>query len=382
MLKTLILLTPVYVSLFWAITLTGNKENKNAPKRLLSVLLYLIAICFFFHYLYFAPYPELYIYIDILLYLLGSLLFPIFYIYFRLLTVDSVFSLKKHGLYLLIPNITVAVYIIGVFFTPFYEYRTWLFNEHTYPESMQIYFLGIMRLILKIQFLLITIACFIGSYSLIKKYGAKAEEFYSDLNDGKYNNAKKLSLTIVYASVACFIAAAAGREFITMKDYSIYIIWTVLSVTFYMIGYLGMKQKPVNPTFEKENDTEEFNNLEQELLPETQLKILERLIFEFEKNKIFLDSQLTINEVVRIVGTNRSYISAVINQHYNQHFCSFVNTYRLNELEKALIKDPQSTNEALAHQSGFGSISSMKRSVQAVSGISFSEWRDQKMKGL
>ncbi|MEI6753099.1 MAG: hypothetical protein WCK78_08010 [Paludibacter sp.] len=63
-------------------------------------------------------------------------------------------------------------------------------------------------------------------------------------------------------------------------------------------------------------------------------------------------------------------------------FVLFVNTYRLNELEKALIKDPQSTNEALAQQSGFGSISSMKRSVQAGGGISFSEWKDKKTKGL
>lgn len=377
MIRILFLLTPVYVSLFWAIALTVNNENQNAPRLLLSKLLFLIAISFFFHFLYFAPYPELYVYVDILLYLFGSLLFPLFYIYFRLLTVDSVFSFKKHGIYLLIPNITVVVYITAVFFTPSNEYRTWLFNEHAYNESTYIYFLNIIRLILRIQLMVITIACFIGSYSLIKKYGAKAEEYYSDIIDGKFHNAKKLSSTIVYASIICFVAVAAGRQFIIVKEYSIYIIWTVLSLTFYIIGYMGMKQKPVNPTFELENEMSLFNNTEQELYQEAQKKVLYKLTIEFEENKLFLDNQLTINELARIVGTNRSFISAVINQHYNQNFCSFVNFYRLYELENIFLENPHYANETLAQRCGFGSVSSMKRSLKTKTGLSISEWKKQ-----
>ncbi|MFZ4725412.1 MAG: hypothetical protein ACOYMD_08165, partial [Paludibacter sp.] len=70
----------------------------------------------------------------------------------------------------------------------------------------------------------------------------------------------------------------------------------------------------------------------------------------------------------------------IINQQYNQNFCSFVNSYRIAELEKVLCKNPEYTNESLAEFCGFGSVNSLKRSVFAKTGLSMPEWKKQIIK--
>jgi len=139
---------------------------------------------------------------------------------------------------------------------------------------------------------------------------------------------------------------------------------------------MGYKQKPLNPTFDLTLDkpTEDYTGPD---LTNVQKKILHKLLEAFEEQKIYLNSQLNILQVVQIVGANRSYISAVINRQYNQNFCSFVNGYRLEELRRVYIANPDYSNETLAEMSGFGSVNSLKRSIYAKTGLTVTEWKKQ-----
>lgn len=84
---------------------------------------------------------------------------------------------------------------------------------------------------------------------------------------------------------------------------------------------------------------------------------------------------MTIQDVALAVGTNRTYVSAIINQTYTLNFCRFVNEYRLKALEKLLSNDLNMTYPALAEQCGFGSVDSMKRAVRTKMGGTIAEWR-------
>ncbi len=80
-------------------------------------------------------------------------------------------------------------------------------------------------------------------------------------------------------------------------------------------------------------------------------------------------------DVVEAIGTNRTYISQIINQKYNQNFCSFVNGYRIEDLKQVIIEYPNLKIEELAEKGGFGSINSMKRAIFSKTGLNFSEWK-------
>lgn len=376
MIRIIFLLAPVFVSLFWAVTLMGDKKKYSAPRLFLAKYMILSAIIFTSHFLYFAPLPNIYIYFDIPLQFIGICAFPLYHVYFRLLTVDEKFTLKAHGKYLLIPIAIAMIYSIGVLFAPADEYKAWLFNKTVDVTSGAIRFLGIMRSVLHIVFAGTIVLSLAGNYWLITKYGHKAEQFYSDIRDAKQKNAKMLIYSILAMGLLSLVFRLIGREFLLPKDFFIYSGWSMFTVMLYLMGNSGLQQKTLNPYFEPAGITKK------EYLPlKTTVKEWEKLqaliLEEFVVNKIYLNSDLNIVDIVKKVGTNRTYLSAFINQQYNQNFCSFVNDYRIKEVQKVMLENPECTSQYLADHCGFGSVNSMKRAVYARSAISLSELKNQ-----
>ncbi len=376
MIKIILLLSPIFVTLFWSITLAGNNKKYSTPRRFLGRFMLFPLIIYIAHFLYFAPLPDIYPYFDVILQYASLLVFPIYYIYFRLLTVDEKFSLRAHFRFLALPTLIFIVYGIGVLFTPTNEFRAWLYDGNAFPDSPHIKFLSFMRIIIRVTYLAQVLLSVTGNYLLIKKYGDKAEQFYSDIQDGRYNNAKMLNYSIIFMSIAAFTFTALGRQFLISQDVVIYLGWTVFTSMLYIIGYMGVSQKAINPTFDLEIEPETENKQEGEL-NSSESKVMNQILELFECQKIYLKSQLNILEIVAIVGTNRSYISSLINQEYNQNFCSFVNTFRLEELKRVYVQNPDLSNEKLAENCGFGSVNSMKRSIFANSGLSIIDWKKQ-----
>jgi len=380
MIRIVLLLMPIYVTLFWSVALVGDIKKHSSPRQFLGKFMLFPLTIFISHFLYFAPLPAIYPYFDILLQFASLIVFPMYYIYFRLLTVEERFSIKAHAKFLVLPVFITLIYTVSVLITPRIEYRTWLFNENAYSSSQNIQFLSVMRVIIRISYLIFVVVSVFGNYLLLKKYGAKAEQFYSDEHDAKYNNAKMLNLSIIIMGVTAFVFTALGRQFLISQDVLIYIGWSVFSTMLFIIGYMGITQKPVNPTFEI-HINEEQPPID-EFTSSVQKKILQKLLVEFEQKKIFLNSQLNIMDLVKALGTNRSYISVIINQQYNQNFNSFVNNYRIEELEKVFSENPDYTIDSLAEQCGFGSVNSLKRAVFSKTGMSFAEWKRLQIKRL
>ncbi len=382
MIRTLILLSPVYVSIFWFISLRNNKKKNCTPTQLLSFFMLVNAICFFGQFLFFAPYPHIFPFWEPLLALFGGIAFPLYYIYFRLLTVDNELSIRKHGIYLVVPILIALVYTVGIFRTPFEQYKAWLYDDSLFPASPEIQFLGIMRKIVKINFVVMLLLTYILNSRLLYKYAHKAEQYYSDVQDGKYNNAKRLNYFLIFISVSALLAHIVGRRLLLPSDMIINSIWLIFAFSLYGIGYMGFTQKSINPAYELEKLVLEpvaFDETNIEA-PErktniAQQQILNKILHVFEQDKIYLNSNLNIMDVVQLVGTNRSYISSIINTEYNQNFCAFVNGYRMRELEQVFASNPNISNEHLSEKCGFGSFNSMKRTIESSSGMTINAWK-------
>lgn len=372
MLKTLALLSPVYVTVFWVILLFGQKATHSIPRSYLAKLMLLLLIlnlCRFFHR---APLPEIYVYVDAIYLFVGTLCYPLYHIYFRLLTVDEKLSWKAHSRFMILPAVIGIIYLVTVFATPFAEYKVWLFDRDAFPGTPQFRILKLLRVVVLIVIDLQAIYYLFRNIVLLKKYGDRAEQFYSNIVDGKYNHAKILNYLIIFN---CLIHVANALNIFNTENELIF--YSILyAIDYYLIGYMGCKQKAINPTFVTELDSPPSETLSTVLLTE-QKKIHKKMLMEFENNKLYLNSELTILDLVKVVGTNRTYISTLINQEYNQNFCTFVNGFRINELEKIIFDKSDLTNEVLAERAGFGSVKSMKRVISSKTGLSLSEWRNQ-----
>ena len=375
--RILFLIAPVFLSLFWAVVLMRDKRQRCEPRLFLSKFMILVSLIFTAHFLYFAPLPDMYVFFDIPLQIAGSIIFPLYHIYFRLLTVDEKFSLRKHTRYIIFPLLIALLYCIAVALTPFNDYKSWLYQLPDLHSNAPLKFLSIMRYAIKLTFFSTLVISMISNYRLMRKYGHKAEQFYSDMQDAEQKNAKKIYYSFLSVGIVSLVIILIGRFLLIPHDYLIYGGWIMFTILIFIIGDSGIKQKMVNPSLEPVEISGIKKDQPTALSVKDSQELLRKITDEFITNKIFLNSELTILDLGKRTGSNRTYISTAINHQHNLNFCSFVNGFRIEELGRILRSNPELNNEELAQNCGFGSVSSMKRAIFSKTGESLKDFKEK-----
>lgn len=102
--------------------------------------------------------------------------------------------------------------------------------------------------------------------------------------------------------------------------------------------------------------------------------IYERVVLHFEMDKPYLDGALTINDVVRVVYSNKVYISRAIGHYTGRNFCQFVNYYRIIYSMDLFRGRPTLKVTELAVMSGFNSTVSYATAFRLFMNETPSEW--------
>lgn len=375
----LLLTIPVFISLFWAAVLFTLEKPEELPKRLIGVFFLIASLIFFSNLLYFGEFKSIYTLFDPFFILSTVMVHPIFYVYFRLLTVDPKFEIKKHGIYFLPGLIVFLLYSGGAISIGYDAYRQWLFaSSSALPVTNQKY-MDAVCLMSRMLFLLQAILAIKANIELIKKHGKKAENFYSNPANTNTQFAYMVNYIMIAIAVVSIIDVVLGRESVKASPEGILIQSLVYSVLIFFLGYLSQGQEILNPVYDTSEDVEEepFEIIKVNLDFESKSdKILhEKINRIFQDPKFFLNPNLTINELAALAGTNRTYISGFINKYYGQNFCTFVNKFRYNQVIKTVQKYPDTSLFDLSESCGYGSTDSLKRSIHQMTGMRIKEWR-------
>ena len=113
------------------------------------------------------------------------------------------------------------------------------------------------------------------------------------------------------------------------------------------------------------------------LTVQTKNDILQRLEDLMIKEKLFLNSSITLGEIADKLSVIPRYLSQVINELKGQNFYDFVNSYRIEEAKK-ILSDPSHDDEkilAVLFESGFNSKSVFNTVFKKITGITPSEYR-------
>lgn len=109
--------------------------------------------------------------------------------------------------------------------------------------------------------------------------------------------------------------------------------------------------------------------------------IYERVLLHFEMKKPFLDNNLTINDVVMVVYSNKVYISKAISHYTGRNFRQFVNYYRVMYSMDLFRNQPSLKVAELASMSGFNSVVSFSSAFRLFMNETPSDWcRKEKTK--
>lgn len=93
---------------------------------------------------------------------------------------------------------------------------------------------------------------------------------------------------------------------------------------------------------------------------------------------VYTDNDITKDKVARLIGTNRTYLSRIINDHYGMTFTQFINSLRIKEAIRILSDtDDDTPLKAISHQLGFNSMSTFYSRFAAETGMTPATYRTE-----
>lgn len=106
-------------------------------------------------------------------------------------------------------------------------------------------------------------------------------------------------------------------------------------------------------------------------------ELITALEAQFYIEKVFIDSELTIDKLAKKMGTNRTYLSETINYHFGKPFRTLVNHLRIQEARTLLLDKNYAhySIEGIATSVGYRNISSFNSAFKKETGITPSFFR-------
>ncbi|NLX74158.1 MAG: helix-turn-helix transcriptional regulator, partial [Bacteroidales bacterium] len=291
------------------------------------------------------------------------LVYPIYYVYIRLLTVDRVFDWKKHGVYFLPALLLFLLYLAGVLLMTKDEHLDYLYRLLLSGEKLRGIFLyqKSVYLTCRVVFIIQGLVYMWLSIRLVAANKKNVQNYYANTSADNLDKIYWLNISLFVTIVFGIILSLIGKENFVSDEKSLILPSVIFSVTLFVIGWLGNIQRAVLTESGDQFQDPVIERIEEEYEPDHLEDIRKKIKLLFDEGKIFLNKDLTIWEVARVVGTNRTYVSSVINNDFKQNFSSFVNSYRVKHAKMLQGNNPDISKQDLAEMSGFGSQVSMKR---------------------
>lgn len=93
-----------------------------------------------------------------------------------------------------------------------------------------------------------------------------------------------------------------------------------------------------------------------------------------DKEKPYLNKDFRLQDLMKVVPLNRTYLSGFVNAEFGCNFYQFVTNYRIREAQRLMQDHPDMKLQDVAEQSGFSSASVFSRTFARETGQSPTEW--------
>ncbi|GET24294.1 AraC family transcriptional regulator [Prolixibacter sp. NT017] len=381
MIRYLAVLNPLYATLFWAIVLTIGTLRINRAKFMLGMFMMVAFFLYLGHAFYFTRNFQIFTWYEWIYTLTSLAVFPMYYHYVRLLTVET--RLKPSDLLHYLPGVIVAVasLFLIIFMGPInrlayihhleHGSHSFYLSGNPWIDAYQMLFL-LSRLVFGIQIF----AYLILNIRLIRHHKENIAQYYSNPEELNLNWAQLMYIFLLLTSLAGFIFNALGRSTFLDNSVKLLIPSFIFSVLLFVIGYLGNRQDQIVSQIVKLDEM-----YPQEERPEKEPNdVVVKLEEYFTSEKAYLNKDLKIWEVSKMINSNRTYVSGIINKHYRMNFCTYVNHHRVKEARRMLETESFDgyTLEHIGDLSGFGSLNSFIRAFQKETGITPGKYREDR----
>lgn len=270
-------------------------------------------------------------------------------------------------------HITIAGYIL-IAITGFFLYNSYP-QETTVATRMFAFLFNALFIILAIKL-----------FHLYKKY---LQTNFSNTDKLSFNWMRFLAFGLIFLFSGALVLVILYEFFsFPLSLYSIFAVIVLLFVN--VLGFRGIKHSTIfNQTVIPYNQaqSEELHAANKEdtsyanygLKQDDAVSLSGKLKIYMETEQPYINMDLTLKDLATALDTYPHYITQVLNTVFNQNFYDFINTYRVEEVQRRLL-DPQFKNLtilAVAYDCGFNSKSSFNRIFKQKTGLTPSEYKNR-----
>jgi AraC-like DNA-binding protein len=303
----------------------------------------------------------------------GLALPPVIYFFIQSLTnYEWRFRWRKDGLFF-IPYLVYVVYHFVIAVQGKVAARWWW---NTIDSG---YYIGRAFEVIEI---FLEILCLWLAYRWYKSYQKWIIDNFSDIEKINYQWFRNF-LLVLSLSILIGLAMTIYMNFLITENQNWYqsLWWNYLTNTAltYYISIEGLIQSRVRSVrFEQPTQaifsflsSEKIETAEKKELNEELLPYKNKIITLFEKEKIYLNPDLSLSDLAQRLKTNTSVLSQVINNGFDKNFNDFVNEFRVNTFKE---KTQNAENQHLsllgiAFECGFNSKATFNRAFKKFTGI-------------
>jgi AraC-like DNA-binding protein len=311
--------------------------------------------------------------------------YPMYYLYVRLLTVDTRFPWRYT--WILIPALISG--LLSAFFlylmTP--EEETAYLHHYVFGDSWAAAETSLIQwqsLNLKASRICFGIQLIpLGWYTsrLINTHQKHITDFYSDEEGKSLKWVRQIFFSFIILSVISIIINLIGRPYFIHHPQMIILPSLLFSSFLFLIGWLGIRQNYTVTHFCEETGfcTEPEPEIQSFTLSDTLPGLKKKLMELMEQEQVFKRPDLRITDLSGMLNTNRTYLSILINREMGVSFSDYINKYRV-DYSKSILLDSKYSNYGMnfvSEQSGFASLNSFLRAFKKQEGITPAKFRQQ-----
>lgn len=186
-----------------------------------------------------------------------------------------------------------------------------------------------------------------------------------------------LKKSLIIGLILCFLWALSFNLFENLLNkgyYKYYPLWIGMAILMYWIGYTAILQNHLyverlsirNKTLKNIEQKLKVENLKKQEPPKS-FNLIDNLI---NKNKLYLNPNLNLDNLATKTGLSVGYISQLFNKHSELNFNDFINKLRIEEAKKIIIDNDfkNYTIHAISLEVGFNSKSSFYNAFKKFTG--------------
>ena len=360
---------PLMVCMVMVIQLTLTYRRRT-DKAIRWLLLWAIATLLLYgcHFIYFNHYTNLLTFSDTIYVTVNLLVYPLFLLYISAITDRTPLSRQKSFLWSVILPPAIAGIVVGSLYAAMDSSEgksfiiKYLYNGHDTSLKGLALLQAWAHIICHIIFAIQVVVVIIKGFRRIRRFNKTVQQLYADTENKELEEIPTILILFIVTSLVSTVVNALGRQ-LFVDSIIISLPSLAFSALIFALAWVGMQQDFTMQDIpeEQEKETGETENTSTVTPSSNSIMIYEKLEAMMNEQQTYLNHELLLNDVAKMLGTNRTYLLLALSSCAHMTFKEYINRKRIAYAEQLIAQNPQEPKTEIATLSGYNSMSSFYR---------------------